>query len=274
MKIGEWLQWLLEYEIYASKSITVTIGTIIFIVFTLLLTRFGLRFLKKTIIKLTSMEDVGRLHSVFNFVSYFVYIIMFFFVLDTIGINIALFLTASAALFVGLGFALQKIFQDLISGIYILLDKTLRVGDIIEIEGEVARVEMIHLRSTTAITRNQRIFIIPNRKFVDETIRNWTQNNEIVRVKIEVGVYIGTDSQKVKELLLNSVRNNPEVLKDPKPVVFLKEFGESSVRFVLNYFIDKSFDNDRIASDIRFEIDKQFKENGVQLPVPVLRVQK
>lgn len=274
MKVGEWLQWLLEYEIYASKSITVTIGTIIFIVFTLLLTRFGLRFLKKTIIKLTSMEDVGRLHSVFNFVSYFVYIIMFFFVLDTIGINIALFLTASAALFVGLGFALQKIFQDLISGIYILLDKTLRVGDIIEIEGEVARVEMIHLRSTTAITRNQRVFIIPNRKFVDETIRNWTQNNEIVRVKIEVGVYIGTDSQKVKELLLNSVRNNPEVLKDPKPVVFLKEFGESSVRFVLNYFIDKSFDNDRIASDIRFEIDKQFKENGVQLPVPVLRVQK
>lgn len=274
MKIGEWLQWLLEYEIYASKSITVTIGTIIFIVFTLLLTRFGLRFLKKTIIKLTSMEDVGRLHSVFNFVSYFVYIIMFFFVLDTIGINIGLFLTASAALFVGLGFALQKIFQDLISGIYILLDKTLRVGDIIEIEGEVARVEMIHLRSTTAITRNHRIFIIPNRKFVDETIRNWTQNNEVVRVKIEVGVYIGTDSQKVKELLLNSVRNNPEVLKDPKPVVFLQEFGESSVRFVLNYFIDKSFDNDRIASDIRFEIDKQFKENGVQLPVPVLRVQK
>lgn len=274
MKIGKWLQWLLEYEIYASKSISVTIGTIVFIVFTLLLTRFGLRFLKKTIAKITNMEDVGRLNSVFNFVSYFVYIIMFFFILNTIGVNVNMFLTASAALFVGLGFALQKIFQDLISGIYILLDKTLTVGDVIEIEGEVARVEMIHLRSTTAITRNHRVFIIPNRKFMDDTIRNWTQNNEVVRVKIEVGVYIGTDSQKVKELLLNSVKDNPEVLDDPAPLVFLSEFGESSVRFILHYFINKAFDNDRISSDVRFEVDKLFKENGIQLPVPVLRLQQ
>lgn len=274
MKIGEGLTWLLEYEIYAGKSITLTIGTLIFIVFTLLLTKFGLRFLKKTIVKVTNMEDVGRLNSVFNFVGYFMYILMFFFILSTIGVRIDAFLTTSAALFVGLGFALQKIFQDLIAGIYILLDKTLSVGDIIEIEGEVARVEVIHLRSTIATTRNHRVFVIPNRKFVDDTIRNWTQNSEVVRVKIEVGVYIGTDSQKVKELLLKSVENNSEVLKDPAPLVFLAEFGESSVRFVLNYFIDKAFDNDRIGSDIRFEIDKQFKDNNVQLPVPVLRVEK
>lgn len=274
MEIGKLIQQILEYELYASKAITLTIGTIIFIVFTLILTRLGLRFLKKTIVKLANIEGVGRLNSVFNFVSYFVYIIMLFFILNTIGVNINMFLTASAALFVGLGFALQNIFQDLIAGIYLLMDKTLTVGDVIEIEGEVARVEMIHLRSTTAITRNHRVFIIPNRKFMDHTIRNWTQNSLVVRVKIEVGVYIGTDSGHVKEVLLSAVADNPEVLKDPAPLVFLTEFGDSSVRFVLHYFIDKAFDNDRISSDIRFEVDRRFKQAGIQLPVPVLRLEK
>lgn len=274
MKIGKWLQWLLEFEIYTSKSLTVTFGTIMFIVFTLLITRFGLRFLKKTIVKITHSDDVGRLYSVFNFVNYFVYIIMMFFILNSVGVNINMFLTTSAALFVGLGFALQKIFQDLIAGIYILIDKTLSVGDVIAIEGSIARVEVINLRSTIAITRDHRILVIPNRKFVDDTIENWTQNNNVVRMKVELGVYIGTDSEKVRQVLLEAASNHEEVLKTPSPLVFLTEFGESSVRFTLHYFIDKSFDNDRISSDVRFEVDRLFKVYGIALPVPVLKLKK
>lgn len=272
MGIAELLSKLLEYEIYAGKSITVTVGTVVFIVFTLMITRYGLKLLKKTLLKISHVEDIGRLNTAFNFVSYFVYVIIIFFLLNTVGVNINMFLTTSAALFVGLGFALQKIFQDLIAGIYILLDKTLSVGDIIKVEDEVARVLQINLRSTIAITRNREIKVIPNRLFVDNVINNWTQDNDIVRGKIDVGVYIGTDVQKVKELLLKSVRHNNEVLTNPKPIVFLSEFGESTIRFRLHYFINNPFDNDRISSDIRFEIDKLFKENGIKLPVPMLRL--
>lgn len=272
MGIAELLSKLLEYEIYAGKSITVTVGTVVFIVFTLMITRYGLKLLKKTLLKISHVEDIGRLNTAFNFVGYFVYVIIIFFLLNAVGVNINMFLTTSAALFVGLGFALQKIFQDLIAGIYILLDKTLSVGDIIKVEDEVARVLQINLRSTIAITRNREIKVIPNRVFVDNVINNWTQDNDIVRGKIDVGVYIGTDVQKVKELLLKSVRHNNEVLTNPKPIVFLSEFGESTIRFRLHYFINNPFDNDRISSDIRFEIDKLFKENGIKLPVPMLRL--
>ncbi len=271
--MGEILSQLLEYEIYAGKSITVTCGTILFVVFTLVLTRYGLRFLKNTVLRISSIEDSGRLTSAFNFVNYFVYVIMFFFILNSIGVNINMFLTTSAALFVGLGLALQKIFQDLIAGIYIMMDKTLAVGDVIHINDEVARIKIINLRSTIAETRNRKIIVIPNRKFIDDIINNWTQDDEVIRARIDVGVYIGTDVEKVRAVLLNCAAICPDVMKDPEPIVFLDQFGESSIRFILYYFINNSFDNDRIASGIRFEIDKQFKENNIKLPVPVLRVQ-
>lgn len=271
--MGEILSSLLEYEIYAGKSISVTVGTLFFIVFTLVITRYGLKFLKKTVLKISSVDDSGRLKSAFNFVNYFVYVIMFFFILNTIGVNINMFLTTSAALFVGLGLALQKIFQDLIAGIYIMMDKTLSVGDVIYINDEVARIKIIKLRSTIAETRNRKIIVIPNRKFVDDIINNWTQDDTVIRARIDVGVYIGTDVQKVREVLISCATVNAEVMKEPMPIVFLDQFGESSIRFILYYFIDNSFDNDRIASNIRFEIDKQFKDNNIKIPVPVLRVQ-
>ncbi|MGG5505769.1 MULTISPECIES: mechanosensitive ion channel family protein [unclassified Myroides] len=266
------LSKFLEYELYASKSISITIGTILFIVFTLMITKYGLNFLKKTFIKNASPDVALRLRSVFNFVNYFIYVIMFFFILNVIGLNISMFLTTSAALFVGLGFALQDIFRDIIAGIYILFDKTLNMGDVIEINGQVARVKAIHLRCTIVETRNLKDIVIPNRKLIDDIVYNWTHEDPVIRARIDVGVYIGTDVEVVKAVLLSAVEDNPDVLKHPKPIVFIDQFGDSSIRFILYYFIDHAFDNDRISSDIRFAIDKKFKLNGISLPVPVLKV--
>ena len=263
-----------EYELYTSKTLSITTGTIIFIVSTLLITKFILRLLKKAVSKSTSIENTARLRSVFNFVNYFVYLITIFFILNAIGINITMFLTTSAALFVGLGFALQDIFRDLIAGIYILLDKTLNVGGVIEIEGKVARVKAIHLRCTILETRNRKDIVMPNRKLIDDILNNWTHGDPVIRARIDVGVYIGTDTDLVREVLLSCVENHPDVLKDPKPIVLLDEFGESSIRFILYYFIDQVFDNDRISSSIRFEIDKKFKLNNINLPVPVVKLER
>lgn len=266
------LSKFLEYELYTSKSLSITIGTILFIVFTLMITKYGLTFLRKTVIK-NSPDDVAlRLRSVFNFVNYFIYVIMFFFILNVIGLNISMFLTTSAALFVGLGFALQDIFRDIIAGIYILFDKTLNMGDVIEVNGQVARVKAIHLRCTIVETRNLKDIVIPNRKLIDDIVYNWTHEDPVIRARIDVGVYIGTDVELVKAVLLSAVEDNIDVLKDPKPIVFIDQFGDSSIRFILYYFIENAFDNDRISSDIRFAIDKKFKLNNISLPVPVLKV--
>ncbi len=274
MNLQSLLTNFFEYELYANKTISITTGTIFFIVFTLLITKGALSLLKKATTKRTSVENTARLGSVFNFVNYFVYVITIFFILNVIGINITMFLTTSAALFVGLGFALQDIFRDLIAGIYILLDKTLNVGDVVEIEGKIARVKAIHLRCTILETRNRKDIVMPNRKLIDDILNNWTHEDPIVRARIDIGVYIGTDTDLVREVLLLCVENHPDVLKDPKPVVLLDEFGESSIRFILYYFIDKAFENDGIASSIRFEIDKKFKQNNISLPVPVLKLEK
>ncbi|MCC9042498.1 mechanosensitive ion channel [Myroides sp. M-43] len=265
---------VLEYELYASKSITITIGTLLFIAFTLMITNVGLRLLRKAFIRTATPDVAARLRSVFNFINYFIYLIMFFFILNVVGINISMFLTTSAALFVGLGFALQDIFRDLIAGIYILFDKTLNVGDVIDVKGEVGRVRAINLRCTIVETRNLKSIVIPNRKLIDDIMSNWTHEDPVVRAKIEVGAFIGTDVELVKSVLLSCVENNEEVLKDPHPIVFIDSFGESSIRFYLYYFIDNAFDNDRIASSIRFEIDKKFKLNSIELPVPVLKLNK
>lgn len=266
------LSKFLEYELYTSKSLSITIGTILFIVFTLMITKYGLTFLRKTVIKNSPPDVALRLRSVFNFVNYFIYVIMFFFILNVIGLNISMFLTTSAALFVGLGFALQDIFRDIIAGIYILFDKTLNMGDVIEVNGQVARVKAIHLRCTIVETRNLKDIVIPNRKLIDDIVYNWTHEDPVIRARIDVGVYIGTDVEVVKAVLLSAVEDNKDVLKNPKPIVFIDQFGDSSIRFILYYFIENAFDNDRISSDIRFAIDKKFKLNNISLPVPVLKV--
>ncbi|AJA68699.1 mechanosensitive ion channel [Myroides odoratimimus] len=274
MELKNLLATVLEFELYTSKSISITIGTLLFIAFTLMITNVGVRLLKKAFIRMATPDVAARLGSVFNFINYFIYLIMIFFILNVVGINISMFLTTSAALFVGLGFALQDIFRDLIAGIYILFDKTLNVGDVVEIRGEVARVKVINLRCTIAETRNRKDIVIPNRKLIDDIMNNWTHEDPVIRARINVGAFIGTDVELVKSVLLSCVEDNDEVLKTPKPIVFIDEFGESSIRFILYYFIDNAFDNDRIGSEIRFEIDKKFKANNIELPVPVLKLKQ
>lgn len=266
---------ILKFELYGGTNIKITVATLLFAVIIFFITYLLIKLIKKAIIKFFAIgENKGRIETVFNFLSYFIYTIVFFSILSAIGVNISMFLTATAAIFVGLGFALQQIFQDLIAGIYILLDRTLNVGDVIQIEGRVAKVNEINLRSTIAETRDHRILVIPNRIFVNNVIHNWTQDHNIIRAKVEVGVYIGTDVQLVKEVLLKAITNVDNILPHPEPTVILDNFGESSIRFHLRYFIDDAYNNDVISSNIRFEIDRLFKENGIKLPVPVLRLEQ
>jgi small-conductance mechanosensitive channel len=194
--------------------------------------------------------------------------VVVFSVLSVVGINITPFLAASAALLVGLGLALQELFQDIIGGILIMVDKSLLVGDIIEVDGKVGRIIDVKLRTTRAITRDDKIIIIPNHKFITDTIFNYTQNHKTTREFITVGVAYGSDTEKVKELLLTSVEEQKGALKSPNPFVLFEDFGDSALIFSVNFYLNDSFSDPKIKSEIRFRIDALFRKNNISIPFP------
>ncbi len=251
-----------------EKQINITVGLLLLITFSFFLASFILKIVRKLFTRKMEETDKLKFISVFKFIKYVVYIIVVFSVLSVAGVNITPFLAASAALFVGLGLALQELFQDVIGGIFIILDKSLLVGDVIEVEGRVGRVIDIKLRTTRAITRDDKIIIIPNHKFISDSIVNYTQNHRITRENVTVGVAYGSDVRKVEQLLLESVANQRGVLKKPKAFVLFSDFGDSALIFNLCFFINDSFIDPGIKSDIRFTIDKLFRENGVTIPFP------
>jgi len=251
-----------------DKQIHVTIGLVLLVAIAFFITSWVLKWIRKFFTRKMDVTDKLKFISVFKFIKYVVYIIVVFAVLSVAGFNVTPFLAASTAILIGVGLAMQELFQDVIGGIFIMLDKSLLVGDIIELEGKVGRVIDIKLRTTRAITRDDKIIIIPNHKFISNTLYNYTQNHKTTRESVAVGVAYGSDTIKVKELLLHSVDEQSGVLKSPSPFVLFEEFGDSALLFKVYFFITDSFVDPRIKSDIRFRIDQLFRDNDVTIPFP------
>lgn len=263
---------ILGYEIFHFGSdehpIILTVGLLLFVVVVLFVTSVILKLFKRIVNKKLRDEDKLKFASVFSFAKYFIYIIVFFGALDGIGFNITAIFAASAALLVGIGLALQTFIQDILSGIFIFVDQTVHVGDIIEIEGKIGRVEEIKLRTTRAVTIDNKVLIIPNHKYLTSTLYNWTQNGSITRESVEVGVAYGSDTELVKELLIKATLNNKSILKTPEPIVLFTEFADSSLNFKLVFTINDSFQAPIPKSELRFEIDRLFRENNINIPFP------
>jgi small-conductance mechanosensitive channel len=214
--------------------------------------------------------------SIFSFFNYFVFVIVAFITFPTFGINLTGIFAASAALLVGVGLALQTFFQDTISGILILADQTVHVGDIIEIDGKIGRVENIKIRTTRPVTFDNKVLIIPNHKYLTSTLFNWTENGTVLRGSVSVGVDYNSDVEKVKEILLEIANSHPHLMKNPTPNVIFKNFGDSALEFELVFTYNNGFRVNLIESDIRFLVHKSFKENNIEIPFPqrVVHLQK
>lgn len=251
-----------------DKSIHITIGLLLLLTFAFLVTSFVLQWVRKFFTRKMETDDKLKFISIFKFIKYVVYIVVILFTMSAAGIDITILITASAALFVGLGLALQELFQDIIGGIFIIVDKSLRVGDIIEVDGKVGKVFEIKLRTTRAITRDDKIIIIPNHHFISDIVYNYTQNHKTTRESVKVGVAYGSDVQLVTRILEGLVKEQRGVLKNPKPFVIFEDFGDSALLFSLNFFISDSFSDPRIKSELRYKIDAAFRKNNVTIPFP------
>ena len=259
---------LFGLSLIKTEHINFTLGALLAVILAFIITSFLLKLIRKLVTRNLPIEDKNKFISIFQFVKYIVYIFVLMFALKISGIDITVLLTASAAIFIGLGFALQQLFQDLIAGVLIILDQSLKVGDIIELDGKVGQVQRISLRSTRAYTRNQRVMIIPNHKFMSDLLFNWTQNNPIVRDNVQVAIAYGSDTKLAEKLLLEATKSIEGILSEPEPNVLFDNFGDSSLDFVVNFYVNDAFAVQKIKSDLRFEIDKKFRENNIIIPFP------
>nr|WP_299174521.1 mechanosensitive ion channel domain-containing protein [uncultured Allomuricauda sp.] len=265
--IKEFLNWGIHLG-EGDKSIHFTVGLLLLLVVAFIVTKFLLKWLKHLLTRKMETEDKQKFTSVFKFTNYVIYVIVVLVTLSAAGINVTIIITASAALFVGLGLALQELFQDILGGIFIIIDKSLQVGDIVEVDGKVGKVFEIKLRTTRAITRDDKVIIIPNHKFISDIVFNYTQNHKTTRERVNVGVAYGSDVELVTQLLEQVAEEQKRVLKNPKPFVLFDDFGDSALLFSLHYFTNDSFGDPKIKSDIRYNINTKFRENGVSIPFP------
>jgi small-conductance mechanosensitive channel len=204
----------------------------------------------------------------YQLIRYFTWIISILIVFETIGLKITILLAGSAALLVGLGLGLQEIFKDIVSGISILIEGIVKIGDVVELKGVIGKVKEIGIRASKVETRDNIIVIIPNTQFVNENVINWSHMQKKTRFMVEVGVAYGSNVNLVKDLLLQCASKHTELAKKPNPFVRFTDFGESSLDFQLFFWTDKTFEVENIKSNIRFSIDDLFRANNVVIPFP------
>ncbi|UJJ30617.1 mechanosensitive channel MscK [Halopseudomonas maritima] len=185
--------------------------------------------------------------------------------LSTLGVSWDKLQWLVAALGVGLGFGLQEIFANFISGLIILFERPVRIGDVVTIGPLSGTINRIRIRATTITDFDRKEIIVPNKNFVTEQIINWSLQDTITRVIIKVGVAYGSDVSMVRKLLLQIAQNNPRVLKDPEPLVFFLNFAESTLDHELRIHVKELADRNMAIDEINREIDRLFKENDIEI---------
>ena len=210
---------------------------------------------------------------------YVIYVFSILFCFQLLNIDLVIILTSSVGLLVGIGLGLQDVFNDMIGGVVLLVEGNLRVGDIVEIHGSskssqkssdaiVAKILKISVRTTQIQTREGNVLIIPNTRLTQEQIENWSHGSELTRFKINVTVDFGADTELIKRLLVQAAMAHPKVKKNHPVFVSLADFGENGLGLELIFWADHSWDIDIYKSEIRFEIDRLFREYKIAIPYP------
>jgi len=263
---------ILDFRFFEYKDYQFDVAHFLLVIVVLLITRFLLFTVKSIIKRFVNSEklDVRNSQSFFLLFKYLIYVITIVIILEIIGVKITILLAGSAALLVGIGLGLQQIFSDIISGIFLLVDGSVKIGDVMEVDTLVGKVTQINLRTSEILTRDGITIIVPNHKFITENVINWSHNAALTRFDVNVGVAYGTNPEKVREVLLQCAQEIKEISKSKNnvPNVRLTSFGDSSLDFQLLFWSKNVFLIEQTKSDLRFIIANKFMENDIQIPFP------
>jgi len=239
---------------------------VLVLVMTYALTRIWRWVFQSKFLNRSGME-AGLQDSITTITVYVIWIFGILLSLHMFGLNTASLAVAFGALGIGLGFGLQNIFNNFISGIILLFERPIQVGDDVEINGTWAQVKKINVRSTVVQTYDNASLIIPNADFISSKVTNWSFKDKRIRRNIEVGVAYGSDTGLVKKTLLEIAENTPRVLAYPQPDVWFRDFGDSALIFRLRIWTD-IYNMLSVETDIRFSIDRLFRERGIEISFP------
>jgi small-conductance mechanosensitive channel len=213
--------------------------------------------------------DRSLQYAIAQIVSNIVLIVGIFIVLENTGIHLGALTVFAGAVGVGVGFGLQNIASNFISGLVILAERPITIGDRVEVAGIAGQVQQIRARSTVIVTNDNIAMIVPNTKFIDSPVTNWTYGDPKVRFRIPIGVAYGSDVSKVRDTLIAAAREHPATLAEPAPNVFLEKFGESTIDFELvAWSSEMSYRPRRFKSDLNFLVEKHLREAGIEIPNP------
>lgn len=261
-----------DYKIFGLGKFVLSLGQVISIVLTVAVTWTVLTLVKKYLIhrKEKIKGERARRLSLYQLIRYFIWVMVVSMCITILGFDVTLIVAGSAALLVGIGFGLQNIFSDLISGLFMLVERKVKVGDVMEVDNIVGRVVAINLRTSELLTRDGYNIIVPNHKFITENVINWSHNSFDRRFEIQVGVSYSSDVDLVTRILMECAMSQKELIKekDHKPNIRFQDFGDSSLVFLLLFWTSDIFPVEQIKSELRYKIFKAFRENKVVIPFP------
>jgi len=264
------LQKFLEFELLHIGDYVIQVFMIVKIILIFVFTSVLLFIIKKFLLRKNFFQrlDTGSSYAVYQMVKYLLWVIAFGLILETIGIKVTVLIAGSAALLIGVGLGLQQTFNDIISGMILLSERSIKIDDILEIDDDIVKIQEIGLRTSKGLNRDQISIIIPNSLITTNKVINWSHQTKHNRFKINVGVAYGSDVELVSKILEESAVSHDKVNTKDEVTVMLVDFGDSSLDFQLLFFSEEIFRIEKIKSEIRKIICKKFDENNISIPFP------
>ena len=252
-------------------NVTVSLGGILFGLAVLaggyVLTRAFQRWLDGAVLE-RGRVDPGVRNSIRTVVGYVGLLIVALFALSVAGVNFASLAVVAGALSVGIGFGLQNVVSNFVSGLILLAERPFKVGDIVETGAVTGIIQKISVRSTTIETFTKQSVIVPNSDLINGVVSNWTLGNRLTRADIPVGVSYDADPRHVHELLLEIARDHPLTLTDPEPMIVFNGFGASSLDFELRFYLANVSDKIGVVNEVSYQIHERLKAQGIEIPFP------
>ncbi len=268
----EWVVKFFKTELFRLSGTSVTALTLIFFVLTLVAAALAGRLVRRMIRRFFSRragaQNEGLAYALGRISQYLIFVCGFLVALENVGISLGALAAFGAVLTVGIGFGLQNIAQNFISGLILLIERPVQKGDVVVVGEHQGTVEEIAMRATRIVTRDGVCIIVPNSEFITAKVTNRSAPSPSCRVRIAVGVAYDSDPARVRELLLEVARGNPLVLAEPKPAVLFRNFGASALEFELLVWIGDPLQEMPITSELRFAVDAAFRQHGICIPFP------
>lgn len=267
----------LQYPVFPLGETDVTLASLIYLIISLFLLFFlsaKFRNLIQNKILVRYNVDVGVRQAISTIIRYIIVVIGLVIIIQSAGIDLSFFTVLAGALGVGIGFGLQNVTNNFVSGLVILFERPVKVGDRIELtnnSGETINGDVISIsaRSSTILTNDNIAIIVPNSNLISNSVINWSYNDRKVRFNFPVGVHYKENPELIRKLLLQVADENEGVLKSPPPDVLFEDFGDSSLDFILRVWTSRYIQRPGVLkSQLYYSIHRKFKENNIEIPYP------